>query len=171
MRPGVGLETEPSVREAKMNRKKGSPAPLLAEWVQMMSCDLTAAELAKLADELAGRVGDLETKEAAEKDRRKAHGEVVAEIEVRIRMLAKLLRDKEEQREVKMERRAHYARGVAETVRLDTGEITEERPLRPDERQMPLADIAQAAMRDVAAEVNAGALDGDGITVRAEVKP
>lgn len=47
-----------------------------------------------------------------------------------------------EEREVEREQKTNYKLGVVEVTRLDTGELVEARPLRPDEKQLELGATA-----------------------------
>lgn len=127
---------------------------------------LTPDELRERGHALAELCQQIDSAEAEEADRRKGVKEHIAALEEQRTGLAYIIHRGEEDRATDIEESADYAAGKASTVRLDTGEVIRERPLRAEERQGTIADVLQAT----AAAVNAGALDSPGVTVRADVR-
>jgi len=124
------------------------PEPVKKRFRQRLRCALTAdekLERMQRADELEA---DIEAKEAdfdAEKKARKAE---IEKIQAARKEIVMQTRTGSVYREVACERRFDYRLGRVLEVRLDTGEITFERPMTGDERQPTLPIPGVASVED-----------------------
>lgn len=113
-----------------------------ARMTELLPVDLTEAEWAQRAEEMAKVYGQIEetdekiaTAKAAHKERRKVLDEQFTE-------LARQVRTRKEERMVECEERANWDDGRMETWRLDTGEMLRARDMTPQERQRTLDVVA-----------------------------
>lgn len=109
---------------------------------------LTATETAEKSRELANksiRAAHVETKiediKSEAKDQIKMLKETLAELRGQVKELAHSIRKGEIVRPVLVEARVATDNSKAEIIRLDTGEVVEERPLTEDDRQMELEEV------------------------------
>jgi hypothetical protein len=105
---------------------------------ESLPCQLTEEQLGERARELARLVEAIEEEE----DRAKR---VAADSKSEVRrlaagrdLLARVVSTGTEFREVGIEKFADDDRGIVAVVRMDTGEVVAERPIRAEERQLEL---------------------------------
>lgn len=120
-------ETENADKNVKRTREK-----------RHLACPLTTEELLHAGDTLSRKLSDfdqvtaeLESFKAQVKGKQKT-------LEAEIGVQRSLVRDKVEWREVECEEIMDWDDGTVTIVRLDTGEETEKRKMRADERQLQL---------------------------------
>lgn len=99
---------------------------------------LTKDELLQKSREIAEKVRELDEVEADKKDHAASFKLKIESIEGEIHRVARILRDGAEDREVEVQERRNDVSRTMETVRVDTGEIVEWRPLTGSELQKPL---------------------------------
>jgi hypothetical protein len=98
-----------------------------------LDCPLTQEEWEERSKMQGDAVRDWETAQAAAKLSAKQHGEVVRKAEGRVHDLARAVRDRKESRAVLCEERVNNRLFRVETVRLDTSEIIDARPMTDEE--------------------------------------
>lgn len=111
---------------------------VLSTFDKTLPVKLTDEERASRAIELAQVAEALEALELAEAARRKDAKEAIAGLAAESKRLRRVVIRNEEPRAVPCEDVADFARGVVETIRLDTGDMVDSRDLRPDERQLEI---------------------------------
>jgi hypothetical protein len=107
-------------------------------------CRLTNDELRDLGQQLAAQVQACVEEETRQGQQRKRMKEALEELEIERDRLAALVADGVEKRDVECVVQADFVLNRAYTLRMDTGEVIDERDLRADERQIGL-DIEIAA--------------------------
>jgi hypothetical protein len=90
------------------------------------------------ADKLGHVVQQRDAFEESMKAEAKTQRETLKGLDRELRKLSSVIRERAEWREVKCERRVNYTTGVVTDVRLDSGEVIEERAMTDDERQKGL---------------------------------
>lgn len=117
---------------------------IMARDTRPLTVELTDEEWRAASASLGAAHQDLraheEHEEVVKKDLKAQRGE----IEGRIGRLARLVHTRAETRSVECEVFADHDRGMAVTVRTDTGEEIARRPLTHDERQLPLVPDTDA---------------------------
>lgn len=103
-----------------------------------LACKLTIEDRAYAAGQLAEAIQSLEVLDVERKTAMKEFGTRAAQLARQVRILSKQVKDGEAVRSVDCELRLNYTKLTATLVRTDTGEITEERPMTEDEKQMDL---------------------------------
>lgn len=93
-----------------------------------------AHRLAMIHDEISDEKGEQSKAKAAMKDRLSA-------LEGERAKLSAIVRDRKEVRTVDVLLEADFSEGLVREVRCDTNEIVNERPITPDERQVPLFNL------------------------------
>lgn len=113
--------------------------------VEVLPVRLSPDELRDRGEKLAGLEGQYIEHKAETKAQSKTRKEEEGRLELSIYQLASHIREKCEPREIEVEVRIAGKGQVAE-VRLDTGEIIRERPLREEEKQeeIPLSPRGDA---------------------------
>ena len=107
-------------------------------FTKVLPVELSDVELIAKGEDLAAELAALEEAEAAAKADAQRHKETQAGIREKIRKLRKEIEERSEDREVLCEERIDRVRGVAQVVRLDTGEVVSERKLELADLQEPL---------------------------------
>ena len=103
---------------------------------QLLPCTLTPAEFNEKASELAHTIGKLRETLAAQELRKKEMKLELAEIEATRDALAQIVATREEHRLIDVALHANDVTGRVSVVRMDTGEVTTERAMSPEERQI-----------------------------------
>lgn len=119
---------------------------------------LTEEEVYERGQMLAAREQDLEKNKLDAKESQSRFGKEKKKIEDGIRNLAAAVRTKQEKRPVSCEDRANPRLFRIETVRLDTGEVLDVRPMNDEE----LADAQQGTLFTQGAEGHAHTEDAPG---------
>src|SRR6185295_19803313 len=117
----------------KQNGKKQEPKVTKVE--RTLACKLSKHEVADRALRAAHLIqtrDNVELEAKASQGRSKAH---IKQLEADIRLLSAEIRDETTDRLVQCEERKDFARNAVETVRLDTNEKIDERPMTALERQ------------------------------------
>jgi len=131
---------------AEGNGHAPRPPEILRTTTRELPCHLTNDEKAKLAGELVAVIEKAEQEEIEQDKQKKEMKSILAGYAATQSRLARMLRNGIEQRPVEVRIEALYDVGKARTIRTDTGEVVEERPLTDSERQPPLIpEVAQAA--------------------------
>lgn len=105
---------------------------------RLLPCKLTDTELDIRRDQIAQLVSELAAAEQARKDAAAAHRLVIDDLDERIGLVAREIREKSELRQVEVREEIDQETAVADTVRTDTGEVIARRALSPHERQASL---------------------------------
>jgi hypothetical protein len=112
---------------------------------QLLPVKLTEVELALKAQELATAEAGLGTAEMAAtaylEEVKAEKGRLQSEVEKArraVRCLARIVRERAEEREVPIVEQSDFEAGAVNTVRTDTGEIVATRGMTPEERQRSL---------------------------------
>jgi hypothetical protein len=103
--------------------------------VQLLPCPLTKEELLTAGNRLALIEQELVKAEEEMAQTRAEHKEGVEKLEEERGHLAQCIRTRQEMRNVEVEVRAMFPEGIAQSVRLDNGQVVEERRLESWERQ------------------------------------
>jgi hypothetical protein len=103
-----------------------------------LPCELSAAEIAAKADELAQAVGVIEAVEAAKKEDAAYHNTRIKAKSAVAERLAKQVRDRQEMRSVEVRELLVPGAGEVHTFRADTGAVIGERPMTEHEKQRSL---------------------------------
>ena len=106
--------------------------------VENLPCKLTEKELRTAGSDLAGVVQDIATEADRHVDIKSQMKARLSELEARKSILAITISRREEYRDVEIEVLSNYDEGIVRRVRMDTGEVLHERPMREDERQSSL---------------------------------
>lgn len=99
---------------------------------------LTPEELAVRADELAVKVRELEEHETAKKEAARQMKDEQDRIEFAVSRLARIVRERSEDRDVDCEWQRNDARRTMDLVREDTGAVVEYRQMTTQELNLPL---------------------------------
>jgi len=102
---------------------------------------LTADEVAAAADDVARYLDDLTGLEAELTTVKSQFKARIEQCEANIAAKARLVREKKEIRPVDVEERYDMTECTLTVVRLDTGELIEERPLTGNEKQMKITEL------------------------------
>jgi len=140
----------------------------LRKVTQKLSVKLNEDELRGKGDELAATCQEISIEESDQETTKKQMKSKLAEMEARRDRLVSVVSSKREYKDVEVELRLTDDSAKVLEVRLDTGEIINDRPPRDEERQ-PALDVADLALNEVAGQINKGALNKDGMTVTAKV--
>jgi hypothetical protein len=112
---------------------------------QLLPVKLTEVELALKAQELATAEAGLGTAEMAAtaylEEVKAEKGRLQSEVEKSrrsVRCLARIVRERAEEREVPIVEQSDFEAGAVNTVRTDTGEVVATRGMTPEERQRSL---------------------------------
>lgn len=144
---------------------------VLRKITQKLSVKLSPEELGQKADELAATCQEINSEEMDQETAKKQMKAKLTEMEGRRDRLVSVVSSKREYKDVEVEVRITNDATKVVEVRLDTGEIVNERPPRDEERQPALdpGEIARTAVRETVDQINKGALNKDGVKVTAEV--
>jgi len=128
--------------------------PELRKFTQSLLCRLSNDDLRKYGQDLAIAVQQCTDEEINQGIRRKLMKETLEHLEEERDRLAKLVADGVEKRQVECIVQADFISNKAFTMRMDTGEVIDERALKPEEQQIPLGiteaeQIAQELNRQV----------------------
>jgi len=128
--------------------------PELRKFTQSLLCRLSNDDLRKYGQDLAIAVQQCTDEEINQGIRRKLMKETLEHLEEERDRLAKLVADGVEKRQVECIVQADFISNKAFTMRMDTGEVIDERALKPEEQQIPLGiteaeQIAQEMDRNV----------------------
>lgn len=131
--------------------------PELSRYHASLLCKLTHDEVHEYGRLLAAQVQSITDEEIRQGHERKTMKDRMDRLEGERDRLAELVSTGSEKREIECIVQADYGTGKAYTIRVDTGEIIDERALKADEKQMGLG-IAEAD--DVAAKMHLRRGDG-----------
>ena len=109
----------------------------IKRYMAPLFCRLTNDELRDLGQQLAAQVQACVEEETRQGQQRKRMKEALEELEIERDRLAALVADGVEKRDVECVLQADYVMNRAYTLRMDTGEVIDERDLKADERQIP----------------------------------
>ena len=104
-----------------------------------LACKLTTQDRAVAAGQLAEAIQNLESLEVEHKVETKDFNSRKQQFTGSIHRLSREVRNGEAVRSVDCELRLNYTTLVASLWRTDTGEMSEERPMTEDEKQMDIA--------------------------------
>jgi len=113
-------------------------APVRDTILKTLPVVLTNEELVDLGQELAEREEHLRESQQEKKDTAKAIDGQIKSHEAEILRLSRIIRARQENRDVGCEIRKDYKDGLVETVRTDTGEIVASREMTVEERQVAM---------------------------------
>ena len=128
--------------------------PELRKFTQSLLCRLSNDDLRQYGQDLAIAVQQCTDEEIRQGVTRKIMKETLEHLEEERDRLAKLVADGVEKRQVECIVQADFISNKAFTMRMDTGEVIDERALKPEEQQIPLGiteaeQIAQEMDRNV----------------------
>jgi len=140
---------------------------------RQLPCALTEDQIRERGIKLAGFEKELETIKLEKKAANASFKEKEEAINEEKAKLVQEINSRTEWRDVVVTEEKNYEKKEAYTIRTDTGEIVQTRALHPNEMQRPLpirpSEAINQALEEVTEQINAGALDSDGTTVRATV--
>lgn len=116
--------------------------PILKRYVATLDCDLTEKEILAYGRELAQinqEIASEEDRQSSLKQELKAR---ITGIEARRTEISAKVNRGKELREVQIEVTADFKTDMATEIRMDTGEVYRERPLRDQEKQPGLPEGA-----------------------------
>jgi len=128
--------------------------PELRKFTQSLLCRLSNDDLRQYGQDLAIAVQQCTDEEIRQGVTRKIMKETLEHLEEERDRLATLVADGCEKRQVECIVQADFISNKAYTMRMDTGEVIDERALKPEEQQLPLGiteaeQIAQELNRQV----------------------
>lgn len=109
---------------------------------KQLSVQLTDPEILAAAQELAAVMEEVDVLETREAERRQTFKASLAALDGRRRELGRKIARREEVRDVEVEVRVDWRKGLATETRVDTGEVIAERPVTAEERQARLPAAA-----------------------------
>jgi len=115
-----------------MNEKENKP------FLRTLPVRLTREELLARADELSHKHGEQEEEERTQSDMKASMKSRMERLKLEITGIARVIREKAEDRMVECQERFDYEAKVVETFRLDTGEVVGSRGMTADERNLSL---------------------------------
>lgn len=124
---------------AKKKSKEQAPENIKRErFQQSLRCQLTKDEIAERANRAGHKHASIYTKEAELKAVVKHHKGIIETEEAELALLLREVRDESTYRQIECERQFDFNEKMYREVRIDTGEIINERKLLPSEAQMEL---------------------------------
>ncbi len=117
-----------------------------------LPCKLTDQERQFKGDQLVQKMHAMEEAEDLFEVIRDSHKTRMKEFEKEISVLSRVIRERSEERDVEITENKDYESKTAQTVRLDTGEVVDTRPLTPQELQRPLSFTPSLPMETPAQE-------------------
>lgn len=121
--------------------KQKAPKPedvKIERFTRSLRVQLTPEEVADRADRAAAKLAERDDKESEQKAEAKRAKAVIEQVEAELRNLSNEVRTRSTYRNVDIERRFEYKRGRVVDIRLDTGEVIEDRPMKEYEMQKEL---------------------------------
>lgn len=112
---------------------------VLKREAQLLATELTPEEFTAKARALAETHEKLALERETQKEAKADMKQRLEELEQKRNTLARIVQRGKEDRLIDVEIKADDAQGIARVVRLDTGEVVEERPLSVGERQLGLS--------------------------------
>ena len=151
---------------------------------ERLPCELTDDEVRAKGEQIAQLIGEIQDAEVAMKAQAEEAKDNIKGLKARTSALSSEVRTRREYRSVEVRESFDWGNRRVEVIRLDTGEVIRTRETTEAERQLHLSVVTRerpeqnddepshSLMRDVADQVNAGALDiigegGDRLTVTA----
>jgi signal transduction histidine kinase len=128
--------------------------PEIKKFLAALLCRLSNDDLRQYGQNLALQVQKCTDEEIRQGITRKIMKETLEHLEEERDRLASLVADGVEKRQVECVVQADFISNKAYTMRMDTGEVIDERALKPEEQQLPLGiteaeQIAQEMDRNV----------------------
>jgi hypothetical protein len=112
--------------------------PELKRYLASLLCRLSNDDLRQYGQDLAIAVQQCTDEEIRQGITRKLMKETLEHLEEERDRLAKLVSDGCEKRQIECIVQADFISNKAFTMRMDTGEVIDERALKPEEQQLPL---------------------------------
>jgi hypothetical protein len=103
-----------------------------------LPCKLTDQERQFKGDQLVQKMHAMEEAEDLFEVIRDSHKTRIKEFEKEISVLSRVIRERSEERDVEVTEDKDYESKTAKTIRLDTGDVVDSRPLSPQELQRPI---------------------------------
>ncbi len=126
--------------------------------IQSLKCEFTSEELLDLADEMTQKMDTREKKQGEFDSIKKQYNGELSTLDEEVRVKQRLIRDKYEFRAIPCQIERDYNTKTFTLIRLDSGEIVEQRKLRTSELQRRMFNEACAeavtAEEPLAAAVN-----------------
>lgn len=122
-----------------MVKKTESSVTVLRKFRDYLACSLTDAEKMEKGRALAGALEDIRGEESRAEMLKQSLKSAMASAEAKRDALMVIVSRGEEIREIEIEERADVSTLSVYRVRMDTGEVTHERTMTPEERQQQLA--------------------------------
>lgn len=117
----------------------------MRSFLRSLPVRLTQQEVLERGEQLARTVTDLRVAEEVEKARKNEVKMTLDGKKLEVERLSEVVSKREEPRQVDCEERVSVVNGIAQIVRLDTGEVIETRSLSREE----LADLRQGRLPNV----------------------
>lgn len=117
-----------------------------------LPCDLTDADRLRIGEQLTAEIHAQEQVETAKKEATRGFNATLKEHKKSIHDFNESLRTGTERREVEVEERPDYEKGIVFVHRLDNGECVKQRAIDPDERQVKLGIDAPTSSERGAAD-------------------
>lgn len=124
---------------------------------KQLACKLTEAEVTQYGRDLAGCHSDYARVEAEFAAIKSDYKGKLEGIDAKIGMFSGRISSGLESRDVACEETRNWTLALVRTIRTDTGEQLEQRPMREDEKQMEIPNIVPEAATDTAPESKVGA--------------
>lgn len=121
-----------------MSEKDQQPVVQKRKDRRHLFCKLTEAELAEASDDLARYLDDAEALEAELATIKSQYKAKLEQCQGNIQARKRLVRDKREMRAIDVETTMDFTNCTLTVVRLDTGEVIENRALTGDEKQLQI---------------------------------
>lgn len=112
--------------------------PTIKRYTATLDCILTDTEILALGRELASINAAIATEESNQVSIKKEMASKLAGLEAKASEISAKVNRGKELRDVQIEVVADLITGTATEIRMDTGEVHRERPLRDDEKQAEL---------------------------------
>lgn len=119
--------------------------PTIRRYIATLDCELSEKEILAYGREFASTTAAISTEEANQVSVKKEMASRLAGLAAKASEISAKVNRGKELREVQIQVTADFKNGTATEVRLDTGEVYRERPLRDDEKQPGLPTGSTAA--------------------------
>lgn len=138
----AAAEVQPDERFAKGAVPPGAEKfAVTRSFMSPLGVALTPEQLAAKCDELDAALSEKESLERRFDEVRESFKADIKEAEGRVAEVEHVLRRRADEREVPCEERLYDSAKLVCVVRLDTGVIVEQRPMKPEEAQRPLLKL------------------------------
>lgn len=138
----TGIDTEVNTMVTQAGTRRKVPATRIVKLDLELPCPLRHSDLVSAVERSAELMAEIDFTREELRDFKRQRREKLRKAEEALRKLSRQVVDKAETRAVKCEERFLYERGVVRVVRLDTGVTVRERPMLPEEYQLPFEGLS-----------------------------